>query len=290
MNKQIATINPPKLATHTADEQVLKFLEKTQRAGTFHYLITRTKIQTIKQLHQENPQQLAQVVGISLNKAHTLGGFKDEISPLDKEDIKGLLLTRYNHLKISDIDYAFRLERYGELGEHTAHFQLFNAEYVTKVLFKFEKWEAQQKKANPQLEEQIKRQKLQQEEPPEKSPEEALLELFPKYCQNAKKGETLGFFSVFELLWRIGEIRLNDQQKQEIKRRATEIIAVEEMQDEQNPMTRVRRWLEVGNGANREAKINQMARNIAVERYFKSVENVPQKLEQVRRKLEGMKA
>ena len=51
-----------------------------------------------------------------------------------------MILVRFKSLSIEEIDYAFKLERYGVYGDRVKHFQLFNAEYVSKVLDQYKKW------------------------------------------------------------------------------------------------------------------------------------------------------
>ena len=51
-----------------------------------------------------------------------------------------MLLAKYKNISIEEIIEAFKMERYGKLGDRVAHFQLFNAEYVSKVLDLYKKW------------------------------------------------------------------------------------------------------------------------------------------------------
>ena len=51
-----------------------------------------------------------------------------------------LMQSHVKKISIEEIDYAFKLERYGVYGERIQHFQLFNAEYVSKVLDQYKKW------------------------------------------------------------------------------------------------------------------------------------------------------
>ena len=67
-------------------------------------------------------------------------GIKEALNNLDKADITEMLLTKYKSLSFDEIYYAFKMERYGDLGERIQHFQLFNAEYVSQVLDKYVAW------------------------------------------------------------------------------------------------------------------------------------------------------
>tara|TARA_B100002049_G_scaffold42555_1_gene29031 strand:- start:20570 stop:21307 length:738 start_codon:yes stop_codon:yes gene_type:complete len=84
--------------------------------------------------------QLGGLLGMVFVKAANLTGLKDPISDINKQDIKEMILVRFKNISIEEIDYAFKLERYGVYGERIQHFQLFNAEYVSKVLDQYKKW------------------------------------------------------------------------------------------------------------------------------------------------------
>jgi len=51
-----------------------------------------------------------------------------------------MILNRFKGFSLEEIAYAFRIDRYGNHGEPTPHYQLFNAEYVSTVLGKYKNW------------------------------------------------------------------------------------------------------------------------------------------------------
>ena len=51
-----------------------------------------------------------------------------------------MISSRFNHLSLEEIDMAFEMDRYGHFGQPTKHYHLFNAEYVTTILLKYENW------------------------------------------------------------------------------------------------------------------------------------------------------
>lgn len=57
-----------------------------------------------------------------------------------------LVFEKFNHLSLEEIDYAFRHDRYS--GDPIPHFQLFNAEYVAKVLKRYADFVMQVKNEN----------------------------------------------------------------------------------------------------------------------------------------------
>lgn len=88
----------------------------------------------------EGKKQVGQGLSFLFTRIPNLLGIKEAISEINKGDIKELILMRFKTLSLEQIDYAFKLERYGVLGDQIQHFQLFNAEYVGKVLHKFVNW------------------------------------------------------------------------------------------------------------------------------------------------------
>ena len=71
---------------------------------------------------------------------NTLSGIKEPMDDVTKQDIKEMILMRFKALSFDEISYAFKKERYGDLGDRTEHYQLFDAKYVSEVLDKFVKW------------------------------------------------------------------------------------------------------------------------------------------------------
>ncbi len=79
-------------------------------------------------------------------RATNLLGIKTEISDINKTDIREMILSKFNGLSLQEIDYAFKLDRWS--GDPVEHFQLFNAEYVAKVLTKYQEWLRSTRAAN----------------------------------------------------------------------------------------------------------------------------------------------
>lgn len=79
-------------------------------------------------------------------KVANLVGIKDPVSEINKQDIREMILTKFKSLSVQEIDYAFKLDRYS--GEPVQHYQLFNAEYVAKVLKKYQDWLLKKRQEN----------------------------------------------------------------------------------------------------------------------------------------------
>lgn len=67
-------------------------------------------------------------------------GIKDAVSSRDKAEMLELILTKYKNLSFDEIKYAFKMERFGNLGERIEHYQLFNSEFISKILDKYVDW------------------------------------------------------------------------------------------------------------------------------------------------------
>lgn len=85
-------------------------------------------------------EYLGDNLGVLFLRITNLLGIKHAIEGVNKLDIREMLLKRFKTISLEEIDYAFKLERYGSLGKRTEHFQLFNAQYVSDVLDKYKKW------------------------------------------------------------------------------------------------------------------------------------------------------
>lgn len=68
-------------------------------------------------------------------KAANLSGIKEPISDINKEDLRDLIFSKYSYLTLEEVEYAFKHDRFS--GDPIPHFQLFNAEYVAKVLKRY---------------------------------------------------------------------------------------------------------------------------------------------------------
>lgn len=102
------------------------------------FLIKVQSEPTIGQL--SNHPNLFLFIGSLLIKINTMAGIKHSITDLDMADIKNLIFMYFKALSLADIYKAFELERFGMYDNKTDHFQLFNSEYVSQILKKYQKW------------------------------------------------------------------------------------------------------------------------------------------------------
>ena len=80
------------------------------------------------------------LLGAIITQHALLVGIQGRISPLQKEDILRLVASQFAHLSLEEIYKALQLERYGAYGEHTQHYQLVNATYLSQILAKYQDW------------------------------------------------------------------------------------------------------------------------------------------------------
>jgi len=99
-----------------------------------------SKIKEMDLSNQDEKKYLQQGLSMIFTKSCNLIGLKDPISNINKLDIVEMILSRFKGLSLEEIDYAFRIDRYGNHGEPTPHYQLFNSEYVATVLGKYKNW------------------------------------------------------------------------------------------------------------------------------------------------------
>lgn len=157
--------------------------------------------------------------------AHTSNslGIKEEINSINKMDITEMLLSKYKALSVDELYYAFKMERYGNLGEKTQHFQLFNASYVSDVLEKYREW-----KRNIKVEHNIS----QSETKPTTTDQEKT------YWINRAVNDCLDYFEthreledgkfyVYDILYEDGFLPTDVEYKKRIKNDAIELIDFE---------------------------------------------------------------
>lgn len=123
-------------------------LEKIAKAGEKNELSFAKEVINFQKIKEMESQDVSVGLSMIFTKASNLLGIKDPISDINKQDIKEMILSHFNNISLEEIDYAFKLERYGVLGDKTAHFQLLNSEYVSNVLNKYKKWLKETRLAN----------------------------------------------------------------------------------------------------------------------------------------------
>lgn len=109
-----------------------------QAVGSLSPIALAKKRKDFVKIRNLNPQQISDVFALVFVRAASFLGIKEAISEINKQDIKDLILFKYSHLSAEELDYAFKHDRYS--GDPIPHYQLFNAEYVAKILKRYEEF------------------------------------------------------------------------------------------------------------------------------------------------------
>lgn len=121
-------------------------LDRIQKVGSLSPIGFVKKKREFKKLREMEVQEISQLLTIVFVRAANLAGVIQPISQINKDDIREMMTTKYRDLSIEEIDYAFRHDRYS--GDPVGHFQLFNSEYVAKVIKKYLDFVEQVKREN----------------------------------------------------------------------------------------------------------------------------------------------
>lgn len=156
-------------------------------------------------------------------------GIKHEISQIYKSDIKEMILSRFKNLSLNEIDFAFKLERYGnyvdEKGQisRTEHFHDFNTVYISTILTKYIDW-----KRKTKLDHNITR----IEPKPEITQKEkdfwiskGVLECFDYFLEHRLIMD--GKIYVYDILYDMGLLPTDPEYKKKVYAEAVEVIEFE---------------------------------------------------------------
>lgn len=162
-------------------------------------------------VREADSYELTKQLAIVLTHAAIATGLKGGIEDIHKREIKELILMRFKNLSLDEIAYAFKLERFGVLGDKTEHFQLFNASYVSEVLEKYRNWKREIRKAhNVEAAKQL----------PEITPEERA-EIRRQFLKNIYEelvgtGYSRDAWHLYMELDQAGKLAIGDSKKKEV--------------------------------------------------------------------------
>lgn len=150
---------------------------------------------------RQNDPLFKMLIGNAFAEISVFAGLKSAITHENKHDILKMILSLYNDLTLEEIYKAFELERYGAYDEKTEHFQLFNADYISKVLKKYKVW-----RQNLKIHHNISGPTLSIEQSSNVSSEEqkkimdsAIIRLYNEFLDNGEISIPCSF--VFDELW-----------------------------------------------------------------------------------------
>lgn len=171
-----------------------------------------------------NSYELQKQAGIVFAVCANHLGLKEEIPQISKVDIMELILSRFKNLSMDEVAYAFKLERYGSLGDRVEHYQLFNASYVSDVLSKYVKWKADLK-AIHSISTVYKEVKVSDEEKAYWI-NRGINNCLDSFIDTGLTGS--GSFNVYDVLYDLGYLPTDKAYKAEILKAAIECIQIEQ--------------------------------------------------------------
>lgn len=118
--------------------EVIATIEDNCNVSPVQFLKNNLRNKKIKERVTE--PDIKVLIGLMIVKIGTLSGMKNQIDFLIAQDILKMIFSVYKELTIEEIYKAFELERYGSFDDKTEHFQLFNADYIAKILKKYKIW------------------------------------------------------------------------------------------------------------------------------------------------------
>ena len=127
-------------------------------------------------------EAIAPIFGLLFTRIAALVGVKGEIDPLQKQEIWNAVFSRFSGLSFQEIYKSFQMDRSGEFGDVTEHFQFFDVSYVCTVLGKYRQWlQDTQRTHNINISQLPKNQNTMTEEEKEKNVLRWLNEHFEEY-------------------------------------------------------------------------------------------------------------
>ena len=186
--------------------------------------ITQTKIREV------DSYEFTKQIGMLLTKINAQMGIKHEISNIYKQDIKEMILSRFKNLSLNEIEFAFRLERYGEYIDEkghesrTDHFHDFNTVYVSTILGKYVLWKRNMK-INHQISAQNQKIELTEEQK-QKLINNGIIECIEYYEQHRTMMDGKITFA-YDVLYDDGYLPKDDDYKRKMYKDAVLALEIE---------------------------------------------------------------
>lgn len=215
--------------------------------------------------------------GVILAKISILGGFKDSIDNLNREDILDLVALKFKELSMDEIYYAFQLERFGMLDVQIEHFQLFNSIYVGRVLFKYKKYKAEKIRIHSIKKQEMEKQKKPSEEETKKLENKHITESLLHYQSTGK----ILFPYLYLVLYNRNELPEHTSEfKKQIRETAIDYLK----RQRSNPTNKIE-LRTLTNKINGKESITSVVKEIVLKQYFKSKTNINKQPQSVKLKI-----
>ena len=181
-------------------------LETICKAGELTPLAIAKTSHQYPRLRDLNREVIAPTFGMVFTRIATLVGLKGEIDPLQKQEIWNAVFSRFSGLSFQEIYKAFQMDRSGEFGNVTEHFQFFDVSYVCTVLGKYRQWlQDTQRAHNINISQLPENQNTMTEEEKEKNVLRWLNEHFEEYKE--KKELPMLSVPIYDTLYQRGVLQ-----------------------------------------------------------------------------------
>ncbi|MDB0613815.1 hypothetical protein [Tenacibaculum maritimum] len=191
----------------------------------------RKSVELVK-IRDLDKKSIGEGFSMLFTKISNLAGIKEPISQINKSDIGEMILMRFKGLSLEEIDYAFKLERYGVYDDKTQHFQLFDADYVSTILNKYRDW-LQKTRFNNNI--PITAKKLEEKKFTEEEKKTILEQGVQRMYEEYKESKTIpiAVSYLYDYLFKKGIIKPTDQYRAKIKE-----LALKNLKPKQNNVIR----------------------------------------------------
>jgi len=139
MEKSLQKLSPENSSIMPVVKQPIT-LEIICKAGELTPLAIAKRGHEYPRLRDLDREVIAPTFGMVFTRIATLVGLKGEIDPLQKQEIWNAVFSRFSGLSFQEIYKAFQMDRSGEFGDVTDHYQFFDVSYVCKVLGRYRQW------------------------------------------------------------------------------------------------------------------------------------------------------
>lgn len=123
-----------------SDAKPLPTLPQICKAGELQGAAFARQVLTFSPIRELDPIEARGGIGSIIAQHAAIIGIKGEIDPINKSDISEMILSRFSSLSLEELYKAFQMERYGDFGVRTDHYQLINAPYISEILKKYKEW------------------------------------------------------------------------------------------------------------------------------------------------------
>ena len=124
----------------SSDVKPLPTLPQICKAGELQGATFARQVLTFSPIRELDQIEARGGIGSIIAQHAAFIGIKGEIDPINKSDISEMILSRFSSLSLEELYKAFQMERYGDFGVRTEHYQLINAPYVCEILKKYKEW------------------------------------------------------------------------------------------------------------------------------------------------------